>query len=77
MYLVELELFLKSITGTSTYIGRMLYFNFHDNVELPAFSISTCGCQVDVSVLIDVEETAFMAEFQTIMLEGGQNFNTA
>ena len=55
----------------------MLYFNFHDNENLPAFSIGTCGCQVDISALINAEEDAFMAAFRSIMIEAKQDFNMA
>ena len=55
----------------------MLYFNFHNNEDLLAFSISTCECQVDISALINAEEGAFMAAFQSVMVETKQDFNMA
>jgi len=75
MSCTDLQSLLRSITGSRDYVGKALYFNFHDNPELPAFGINTCGCQVDVSVLIDVEEDAFMTAFQSIMAEHGNDFN--
>jgi len=75
MSCTDLETLLRSITGSKDYVGRTLYFNFHDNPEFPAFSIRTCECQVDVSVLIDVEEDAFMTAFRSIMVEHENDFN--
>lgn len=66
---------LKSITGSKEFVGKALYFNFHNNPELSAFSICTYGCQVDVSVLVNVEENAFMAAFRSVMVEERHDFN--
>ena len=75
MSFTDLESFLRSITESKDFVGKKLHFNFHSNPKLPAFCISTCGCQVDVSALIDVEESAFMAAFISVMVEGGHDFN--
>lgn len=64
----ELAAFLKSITGSKNFIGKTIYINFHKDSELSAFSISTCGYQIDVSTLIEIEESNFMASFKAITI---------
>ena len=49
--------------------------NFQSNPEQPAFAISTCGCQLDISTLIDIEEDGFTTAFKAITV--GQDFTMA
>ena len=69
----ELAAFLKSITGCKNFIGKTIYVNFHEDPGLPAFSISTCGCQLDISKSIEIEETSFTTALKAITM--GHDFN--
>ena len=75
MVFTELIAFLRSVTGCRQFTERLIYINFQNDPELPAFSISTCGCQIDISVLIDIDEHDFTTAFKAITV--GQDFTMA
>ena len=66
---------LKSVTGCKQFTERLIFINFQSNAEQPAFTISTCGCQLDISTLIDIEEDGFTTAFKAITI--GQDFTMA
>ena len=49
--------------------------NFHDDPDQPAFTISTCGSQIEISKLIEVDEVAFMTAVKAVIK--GSDFNMA
>ena len=75
MIFTELEAFLKSVMGCKQFTERLIFINFQSNPEQPAFAISTCGCQLDISTFIDIEEDGFTTAFKAITV--GQDFTMA
>lgn len=73
MFVTELTAFLKCVTGCKDFIGKPIYVNFHEDPGLPAFSISTCGCQLDISNLIESDDSSFMIALKAVMM--GSDFN--
>ena len=65
--------FLRCITGCKEFTGRPIYVNFHDDPDQPAFTISTCGSQIEISKLLEVDEVGFVTAVKALI--DGSDFN--